>query len=773
MIERMCWLWVVVGVCGCIERRAPGVDGVEPDAAVDRGVDAGGRDVGAGDVAVGADGAVDLAVDAAVDAALDAGVDAAVDAADAMVDAAPVERWAGELRVAESHDRTPCPTATWVDDGWMVGVVTDDAPRDGRRAADVQVLRVAVDGAVTGRWSWGAGPWSTVSGLRLVGEAGALVVVDREGLWWAPLGEADVVRVGEGAPGAVDGAVGAGGVAVVHGLGGGLRFARLVDGALGAGPQLDADTPDTVRLVPAAGGYVAGWVRRRSAVVAALDAEGAERWRVELAVVGGPIGLRVEGEAVEVGYLADDPRLAELSFSAGHGQPRVRTLSLAAGAEQGDRALVEAVVRGGPPSLGPGPYAAWPRLRVDGDRNRAEVELTVGDTVRRLTRAHGFSFCPTLAGAHGERVLVTWLDTREGREDPWVYVGSAGEAPLDDVPEPTPTPPVPPGACGGTVLVVEAPVLAFDGVGARGRMWLGWVERAVEGAVTLGTGFMGAAGAASVDRWVVPAPVEGVQVAWLGERGVLGASGAGRFTVWVEGARAVEGEGELVALAGDGERLWAVRRQGEAASVVGLSLDGVVTPLGAGFVADEAALMVVGRRPVLARVEGGVVRVEQVEVDGSRVDLWRGEADLAPRGVQAVGAGARGGVAYAFHRGRAYARDIRWVEVVEGGAEPVARVEALPGDPGSSTSPAIAAGAGGWWLGWSEERPVERALTQAVWLGGEGDGMPERVAVGGVAPGSLRMAALEEGPLWVWRTGSQLVAQVTPAACRVPGATAP
>lgn len=788
-------LSLVIGVvlAGCIERRPPRDDAPEADRGVGDGaaLDEGGAEAGA----AGRDAGDDAMVDAMVDAILDAMPDATPDA---MPDATPdAEILNGEGPLATTVGRGVCPAVARVGDGWFFAAASDGDAFDDRQSPDLVVLGVDGEGRVRERWVAPA-LLSSITALRLVPHAaGVAALVGGRGfeagpgvgapaeLWWVPVrprGEPVRLRSEAGGVDPVFDAVAAGeGVAVLHGLDGGLTLARLVDGRLGEGRRIDDAGAGFARLAAAGEGFVAAWGGRGRLVVAATDGGGAVQWRHERPIAAEPAGLRVRGAVVEVGVAAPDPAIEGLPYATGHGRPTVVSLGLADGAPVDARPLVETAVRGGAVELAGG-VAAWPRLRVDGDRNRTEVELTAEGVTRRLTRAHGFSFCPSLAEPIDGRVALAWIDTRDGREDSYRFVGPLADVPLDETPEPTPAPPRPPPECFAPQAVAGEFVQGMDAVATGRGLFVGWIAlaRDGEGRAVIGAAEVGGPEAVGAPlRFAVDGEPARVAAAWAG-RGLLAVEIDGEVAVFDGGARALTVPGALAAFAASGDEVLVVRRAEDGAlSTVLARLDGAGGVVeGAPFRSRAVAAGAVGGALLLARLGapervGEPMLIERVSAAGA-VEVARLDGGIDPGELRFAGGEARGLLAWSAHAGRAFARDVRVAAIEAAGEGFAAEMATLPGDPAASRYPAPAVEGGRAWVAWLENRPVERiAVHLAVAEAGVAFGAPARVAVAGMSAGDLRLAVVDGAPMFVRRAGVELLVDAAPAACRVPAATAP
>ncbi len=353
---------------------------------------------------------------------------------------------------------------------------------------------------------------------------------------WTDIG-LEAYGLGDIAPGAAfDAAAGPGGeTAIVFPTEDALVL--YIDRGTDAEPQIRRwPVPDlpygaTSRLVVDTQGVLLGWTHAGTLTLYALDFDGGERWRAELPVAddGFDLAVRVDGGgALHLGlvHIGADPRLADVPYGQGYGQPLFSAVDRVTGAILQTAPLHPGVVRAEDPAIGArddGWMTAWVRLRVDGDRNRTEIEGSrVGpdgpERPLRITRAHGFSFCPDVGDAVDGVSVVAWLDTRSGAEEILTAHGDFADWPDRDVPEPTPPPAPFPDGCEAWTTAIDGPVATFDAVASGDGFRAVWTDQ--EG--RLAAGFIDPVDGATV-RWRVDdaAPGGGVRIARSGETDYL------------------------------------------------------------------------------------------------------------------------------------------------------------------------------------------------------------------------------------------------------------
>lgn len=519
-------------------------------------------------------------------------------------------------------------------------------------------------------------------------------------------------------------------------------------------------------------------------VLWALGADGEPRWEQRWPAAAPDADLRIEGETAWVVSLDPEPALADDPLGASYGRPVVRQVARATGLAGPARRVSPQTVRGASPAIALAEQAlvvAYARLRVDGDRNRTELEVaTVSREAdgppaapSRLTRAHGFSFCPVVGDARrvgeAEGVQVVWLDTRDGREDIFGHlldVAEIGGQLPDD--EPAPPPLAPPPACASRP--VPGTFTAWAATRDRGDSGvpLTYVQARADGAVVLGE--ITAAGVAEVgplvfadeaparlshplraarygDRLAIIAREQlgGAEVTsgWLVE---LDAPGGPLARRWGERALAGEPAALVMNAAGIATARWIAERGVVAVGTLIESPDGAW-----GWRTPPTELPAASGDLSLTDIPTGLALLRMLDDvdDTRRVVLRRLGHDGSPSEPADVELGAPGApihlalehgggellAAWSDHEGRAYAREIRAALLVVDGLVRFAG-RALTGDPARSRFPHIVPVVGGFEVLFSEERPVGRRAVHVVRVGADGGPQPPR---------RLGLAAAEQG----------------------------
>lgn len=770
---------------GCEDRRRSRVEGTGP--RIDRGVLDRGPDRGepAGDATPGLplDATPDLPLDAAPDFAPDATPDAT----------APPDQGPPPLFYrATAHDgRSGCPRVsgarpeegvTWsvaarvalhgetLGDGWLEAPIQPpDGPGIPRYRSDAVALEAV-------RWSGRTahGLWPTPDGLR----TGP----------WRDGGWADDGLSGHGPiadrPAAFDTAR-SGDVRVTllprdDGL---VLVLDAGTGALARVVEWEVDDLQSARLAADAQGIVVAWTHGGQLDLRALDLLGGERWRVGFEVAAPGFDLALTPDQVAVAHVRRDPRLADLPFAAGYGRPTLMVIGRANDAERWTTPLHPDPIRGGDPAVGAradGWLVAWARLRVDGDRNRTEIEASVIADGRTgpplaITRAHGFSFCPAVGDAVDGASLIAWLDTRSGREEILTIHGDFADWPLPPRPEPAPAPPAFPEGCEANAPAVDGLIAEIDAVPDGGGFLAAWIDR--DGVLMGGP----------------VRPEDGATVAWA-------LPGAAPRDVRI--ARAPGGS-VVFARVDDRIRAWRGVAPGDGPPPAPPPMDLDLDPPLRAVAGDGSALVAVfGDPPIVARLDpggprralpasAGDIRVEVVE--GAALVTWRsldaatlvelawvtlppdpagwGAAEI--RGVVAPGladgedfdleADADGWrLLFSAHYGRRFARVIAAFDPFAAD-RPV--IDTLDLDAASSTRPVGHAG-GAIWL---EERPVQRYQVHFA----PPAGPVQRLPLPGPRRARMFLDVADGDPVVLWTAGVEARIARFPARCRLPAASAP
>lgn len=477
---------VLLLAVGCDERSRSRADGT------DRLVDAGRLDAGV-DRDRGPD-APDARPDPPHDAGPDVATDAAADPPDGPVDARPL------FYQATLHDgRTDCPRIgrgdpARGDSPWIITARVAFPDEDlGDRWVHVPISPIGEAGIPEYR----AHPGTVVEALRP--QAGRVFGLWREdpagdlrvGPWsdrgWTDTGLGDAAPLTV-RPGTFDVlALPGGGTAALLPADG--RIVLVVDlgaNALPATVEWPVERPQRARLVADDDGLIVAWSTADTLELRALDLIGEPRWQARFDIETPFFDVALRPGRVGVVHIADDPRLADRPYRASHGAPRIVVLHRSDGAELWRAPLHGDPILGGNPVIGAradGWLTAWVRLRVDGDRNRSEIEASRVVDERpqhplRITRAHGYSFCPVVSEAEGDVSIITWLDTRFSREDVLLTPIDGSPWPGGDRPEPTPAPPAFAAACtDGVIAAIDGPVLALDAVPVGDGFSAVWVDR--------------------------------------------------------------------------------------------------------------------------------------------------------------------------------------------------------------------------------------------------------------------------------------------------------
>lgn len=768
---------------GCEDRRRSRVEGGEP--RLDRGV----LDEGPDQDEPARDATPDLPLDAGRDAepALDAAPAPTPDAAAAPPDQGPPPLF----HRATMHDgRSGCPRvhaarpgegAAWrvaarvglhgeaLGDGWVEAPVQPpDGPGIPRYRSDAVALEAV-------RWSGDAahGLWPTPDGLRT-------------GPWrdegWADDGLSGYGPIAD-RPAAFDTARAGDIRATLLPRDGGLIL--VLDAGTDALPRVvgwDIDDLQGARLAADARGVVVAWTHAGRLDMRALDLLGGELWQVGFEVAAPGFDLALKADEVAVAHVRGDPRLADRPFAAGYGRPTLTVIGRADSGERWTTPLHPDPIRGGDPAVGAradGWLAAWARLRVDGDRNRTEIEASVIADGRvgpplAITRAHGFSFCPAVGDAVDGASLVAWLDTRSGREEILTTHGDFADWPLPERPEPTPAPPGFPEGCEANVAAVDGLIAEIDAVPDGGGFLAAWIDR--DG------GLMGGP----------VRPEDGATVAWALAGGAP------------SGVRIARAPGGSVAFARVGERIRAWRGvapgDGPPPAPAPMELD-LDPPLHAVAGSASTLVAIFGDPPIVARLDpGGPSRalparardIRAAVVGDDVIVTWQ-SADAAPlvelawltlprdpagwaaaeiRMTAAPGladgegfdlrthaAGWR--LLFSAHHGRRFARTIAAFDP----SAPDPSIGALDLDAASSTRPVGHAG-GAIWL---EERPIQRYQVHFA----PPDGPVQRLPIPGPRRARMFLDTADGDPVVLWTAGVEARIARFPERCRLPAATTP
>lgn len=812
-------LLVVSGaLTGCDGRNRARTDGTDRPADAGR-LDGGpadrGRDTGR------ADGAADLdatptpdavpgsdarALDGAAGDARAIALDGAVDA---MNDAAPDAGGPPDEndlfdRASDHFGQSDCPhfSAPRPAPGlsWGVAATVDVHPGP---MADAEWLLTPLDLAGrTGPPEYLRGRRGQLQGLRWAGDAvyglwSDLAGTRRVGPWldgeWGDIGLGAFEPIAERPMAAFDIARGPDGETAVLYPGDGALVLVLDRGTDAAPQRLRWAVPGRLsavvaRIVADERGVVLGWTLGDTLELRAVGFDGGEQWAARLDVAGSGFDLALRPERIGLVHIGADPRLEDRPFAAGYGRPLLTRLHRVDGALLETYPLHPDAVRAADPAVGAredGWMTAWVRLRVDGDRNRTEIEGSrVGPDgpIRplRITRAHGYSFCPDVADTVAGRSAIAWVDTRDGRAEIFTAQSDFAAWPDRDVPEPSPAPPGFPEGCDAAVSAIEGPVVAFDARPSADGFRAVWTD--ADG--LLSAGVIRADGGATV-LWQVPdAPrATAVHSATSGPQDYLVTETDAGLSIWRTGPPPAPGgppglpepvevdlRGPLHALAGGAAGVIAIGADADGApAIVRLDRPGDPIRLPPSDTAYRAGATADGFVVARHTPPGDPLAVEWLELPAdparwaARIDgPWQRLAVPGLAGaVRLVPARSGWPALLTGHYGRYFAGVI--LRVDPAADAPLRRLDI---DPGSSTAPALHAD-GAIWI---DERPVERF---AVHFAPADGGPVQRLPVPAGPRTRLYLDVVDGDPVVLWKAGIDVrIARVGPE-CRLPAATAP